>query len=343
MGPGISLKDLAGNVAKEGGVGSISSACIDYFVSKELGEKVDTRSALKLEVESAKKASGGNGQVWVNIMAALDRDYDESVLGAIAGGADAIVSGGGLPTRLPFVAKERIPLVPIVSSMRALKILIKRHWKGRRPDAIVVEGPKAGGHLGVKYSDIEKTESELENIFPLVKDYAAKNGDIPVIVAGGIMPEDMQFWLDKQGADGVQFGTIFAATIESGAREKFKENLINCKKEDIVVVDPRGYPPGSPCGLPFRIIKGSPAFISGQKKAPVCDKGYVLHKDKTSGIYSVCAAKNDPENNFCICNVLINAAQNGTPDQLWTVGANAYRVKDIVSAVERMNEIKKHL
>ena len=221
--------------------------------------------------------------------------------------------------------------------------MIKRHWKGRKPDAIVVEGPKAGGHLGFKYSDIEKPEHQLEEIFSYVKDYAVKNGDIPVIVAGGIMPEDTPFWLNEQGADAIQFGTIFAATKESGAKEKFKKALLGCKKEDIVVVDPKDYPPGSPCGLPFRIIKGSPAFISGQKEAPVCDKGYVLHKDKISGIYSICAAKDDPENNFCICNVLINAAQNGTPYQLWTVGTNAYRVNDIVSAVERMKEIKKHL
>ncbi len=343
MGTGVSLKELAAAVAIEGGVGTISSACIDYFVSQELGEKLDTRSAMKHEVQEAKKASQGKGQIWVNIMAALDRDYDESVIGAIEGGADVIVSGGGLPRRLPFIAKERLPLVPIVSSIRALNILIKRHWKGRMPDAIVVEGPKAGGHLGFKYIDIQKQEHQLENIFPAVKEFADKNGDIPVIVAGGLVPEDMPFWLNERGADAVQFGTLFAATDESGANKKFKAAITSCKKDDIIVVDPKHEPPGSPCGLPFRIIKDSPMYLDTSANAPVCDKGYVLRKESVSGKYMICAAKDEPERNFCICNGLINAGFDDNKQQLWTVGEKAYLLNEIVSVRTRMDEINRYL
>ena len=109
-----------------------------------------------------------------------------------------------------------------------------------------------------------KEEFRLENIFGPVKDFAQKHGDFPVIVAGGIYyHEDIVRWVNEIGADGIQMGTRFAATHESGASEDFKQAIINCREEDIIVPNK----PGSPCGLPFRIIKTSPGYQIAMDKS----------------------------------------------------------------------------
>lgn len=338
MGVGVSLYPLAKAVAKEGGMGVISSACLDRLVSKRLGKKFKTYEAVYQEINEAKEDSGYIG---INIMVALMRDYQESVIGAIDAGVDAIISGAGLPLSLPAIKKPKdTALIPIVSSARALEIICKR-WErlGYRPDAVVLEGPLAGGHLGFTVEQIDDERFSLENLFPPVKDVAKKYGDFPVIVAGGIYThEDINRFLDM-GADGVQMGTRFLATVESSADEKYKLSVINAQKEDILVA----IKPGSPCGLPFRVLKNSPMFVSAQKglRKPKCDKGYVLTKDD-KGNYSVCPAKTDNTNYFCICNGLLSSAGYNPNEEepLYTVGTNAYRVDKILTTKELMDELK---
>ena len=335
MGVGVSLHPLAKAVTEEGGLGIVSSAGLDRVVSKRTGKRKNIYESVYEEI-SLSKVKGGF--VGINIMVALGRDYNASVKGAIDAGADAIISGAGLPLNLPDIQPPKdTALIPIISSARALDIICKK-WErfGYRPDAVVLEGPLAGGHLGFKIDQIDLESNKLENLLPPVKDLAIKFGDIPVIVAGGIYTHADIVRFMNMGADGVQMATRFLATNESSATEEYKQAVVLAKKEDIVVRL------GSPCCLPFRVIKQSPMYVSllEQKRTPKCDKGYVLTKD-ADGQYTVCPAKTDNKNYFCVCNGLLSSAGYNPYEEepLYTVGTNAARVNKIVSVKALMNEL----
>jgi nitronate monooxygenase len=338
MGVGVSLYPLASAVALQGGLGIVSSACLDRLVSKRNGKRSNTYEAVYEEVSRAKAAGGFAG---VNVMGALMHDYNDSVRGALDAGADAIISGAGLPLTLPAIQPAgETALIPIVSSARALDIICKK-WErlGYRPDAVVLEGPLAGGHLGFKMDQIGLESNTLENLLPPVKDMAKKHGDFPVIVAGGIFTHGDIVQFINMGADGVQMGTRFLATEESSASDAYKLAVVNSKEEDILVA----YDPGSPCGLPFRVIRQSPMYVSALKRLrqPKCDKGYVLLKDN-EGKFTICPAKDSNEHHFCICNGLLSSA-NYNPDEeepLYTVGTNAARVDRIISVKTLFEELK---
>lgn len=337
MGVGVSLHPLARAVAREGGVGIVSSACLDRLVERRTGKKFNSYEAAYEEVSQSKTEGGTSG---INIMFALQRDYEASVRGAIDAGADMIISGAGLPMGLPGIQPPKdTALVPIVSSARALDLICKK-WErfGYRPDAVVLEGPLAGGHLGFKIDQVDLEENKLENLFGPVKDMTIKYGDIPIIVAGGIYTyEDIVKYI-AMGAQGVQMGTRFLATEESSATPAYKQAVLMAKDEDIVV----GHRPGSPCGLPFRVIRQSPMYVSAQKRLrkPKCDKGYVLLKD-AEGKYTRCPAKVSNEEFFCICNGLLSSAgyNSDVEEPLYTVGTNASRINSIVSVKALMDEL----
>jgi nitronate monooxygenase len=337
MGVGVSLYPLASAVAREGGLGIISSACLDRLVSKRSGKRVDTYHATYEEVSLSKNLGGLAG---INIMVALVKDYADSVKGALDAGADAIISGAGLPLSLPAIQPPKdTALIPIVSSARALDIICKKWEKlGYRPDAVVLEGPLAGGHLGFRMDQIDLESNKLENLLPPVKDMARKYGDIPVIVAGGIYTHEDIVKFISLGADGIQMGTRFLATLESSASEEYKEAVLAAKEADIVVA----HRPGSPCGLPFRVIKQSLMYASSLKalRPPKCDKGYVLLKD-AEGKFTICPAKVDNKDYFCICNGLLSSAgyNRDKEEPLYTVGTNASRVDRIVTVKDLMDEL----
>jgi nitronate monooxygenase len=341
MGVGVSLHPLASAVAVQGGLGIVSSACLDRLVSKRRGETIDTYNAAFEEI-SLSKANGGFAGI--NIMVALGKDYAASVKGSIDAGADAIISGAGLPLSLPAIyAPKDTALIPIVSSARALDIIIKKWGRLKyRPDAVVLEGPLAGGHLGFHFDEIGLDSNKLENLLPPVKEMAQKNGDFPVIVAGGIYSHEDIAKFIALGADGVQMGTRFLVTNECSATEAYKQAVVEAKNEDILVAYHPGTP-ASPCGLPFRIIKHSPMYQSCLigARAPKCDKGYVLLKD-ADGNYNICAARKNGTDYFCICNGLLSSAGYNSDEEepLYTVGTNAARVDRIVSVRELMDELK---
>ncbi|MBI4920008.1 nitronate monooxygenase [Candidatus Azambacteria bacterium] len=345
MGVGVSLAPLAGAVAKEGGAGIISSACLDIIASKRTKRKVGIYEAICIEISNAKNMSGG-GIIGINIMFALAKDFENSVRAAIDAGADMIISGAGLPLNLPKIQNPKnTGLIPIVSSARALDLICKK-WEraGYQPDAVVLEGPLAGGHLGFKMEAIDLEENILENLLGPVKDIAKKYGDFPVIVAGGVFDSgDINKFLEM-GADGVQMGTRFLATEESSATPEYKQAVLSAKQEDILVADGILYP-GSPCGLPFRVIRQSPMFISSlkQSRAPKCSRGYVLQRDE-AGNFTRCSAKENNKNFFCVCNGLISSAgYEPNEEPLYTVGANAYRINKILKVKDLMNELKSGL
>jgi nitronate monooxygenase len=337
MGVGVSLAPLASAVAREGGIGIISSAALDRLVSRRTGKVMNTYEAAYDEVSLAKSTAGAVG---INIMVALQKDYEASVTGAIDAHADVIISGAGLPLNLPVIKNPgETALIPIVSSGRALELICKK-WErlGYRPDAVVLEGPLAGGHLGFRFDQLNLESNRLENLFPLVKEVALQHGGFPVIVAGGIYTHDDIVKFIQMGADGVQMGTRFLVTEESSATPAYKQSVIDAKKEDILIVDK----PGSPCGLPFVVIKSSPMFLStlnGTRKLK-CDKGYVLTRDK-NGQFTQCNAQTDNQGYFCICNGLLSSAGNCPQEEpLYTVGLNGYRIDKLTNVKAVMDELK---
>jgi len=337
MGVGISLHPLAGAVAREGGLGIVSSAAIDRVVSKRTGKNFTTYEAVREEIALSKAQGGVAG---INIMVALAKTYNDTVKGAIDAGADVIISGGGLPMNLPSIQPPKeTALIPIVSSPRALEIICKKWEKfSYRPDAVVLEGPLAGGHLGFRYDELELESNTLENLLAPVKDVALKHGGFPVIVAGGIYGhEDIVRFL-KMGADGVQMGTRFLTTEESSATASYKQAVISAGPEDILVANN----PGSPCGLPFRVIRQSPMFVSSlaRRRLPRCDKGYVLLKDST-GEYNRCQAKDNNETSFCICNGLLSSAGYNpeSEEPLYTAGAIAWKITGSTTVKELIAEL----
>ena len=183
MGVGISRSSLAGAVAREGGVGVISTAQIGY---DEEGFEQDqakcNRIAIGKHVKKAKEIAGGRGLVGVNIMVAL-KHYEEHVRESVKAGADVIISGAGLPMDLPKLVSEKsgTKIAPIVSSRRAANLILKMwaHRYDRTADFIVIEGPKAGGHLGFsreQLADINALDfdEEICRIIECKKEYEEK-------------------------------------------------------------------------------------------------------------------------------------------------------------------------
>lgn len=340
MGIGLSGFRLAGTVSREGGLGVLSSAALDRVVAGrlELKRPLHPREAAAKEVQDAKELGGG-GPIGMNIMVAVVKQYSDSVLGSMDGGVDVIISGAGLPMRLPEIAlshprADQVALVPIVSSGRGLDLICRR-WKraGRIPDAVVVEGPKAGGHIAWRTIDEAlDPKHSLENLIEDVGRVAKEWGSIPVIAAGGIYTHEDIWQFLNMGCAGVQMGTRFLATFESGASETYKQRIVECKEDDIILAARKG----SPCGMLFHVIKDSPFYQEALAEArkPKCSKGYVLNRDNH------CSSKVGIET-MCICNGLLSSiGLNPTEKELYTIGANGYRIRKIISVKELMDELK---
>jgi nitronate monooxygenase len=320
MGPGFSLAPLASEVTTEGGLGTISSAGLS---PNELYE----------EIKKAKRMSN-NGPIAVNILCKIVK-YKESVEAAIKAGADAIVSGAGLPLGLPSTPPGHTALIPIISSARALELIV-RHWERfhYRPDAAVLEGPLAGGHLGFKFEDIDNPECTLENLLPLVLKVAHKHGDFPIIVAGGIYTHEDIIKFLKMGASAVQMSTRFLVTEKSSASEEYKQAVISASMDDIIVVSHPEKTPASPCGLPFRLLTSSPMVLAADNRELHCPKGWLAPK-------GICKAQ-DNRDYFCACGGLDAASFTGrtsTEQKLYTVGQNACRVDRELTVHDLMHEL----
>lgn len=327
MGVGISLSGLAAAVASEGGIGVISAAQPGYKESDFLTNTVEAnKRALSREIKKAKEMSG-NGIIGVNIMVALN-DYDEYVKCCIDSGADIIISGAGLPVSLPEAVKgSDIKIAPIISSLKAAKVLLQRWDKryGKTADLIVVEGPKAGGHLGFKSEEAENLDNiddELLAIIEYKKEFEEKyNMKIPVVFGGGIFDKkDVEHYICELGADGVQVATKFVATEECDADMEFKLAYINSKREDIGIVK-------SPVGMPGRAILNSYIKKTSEEREPVKRCFKCIHK---------CNPATTP---YCISRALFNAADGNLDNALIFCGENAYKVNKMSTVKEIIDEL----
>lgn len=325
MGVGVSLSNLAGNVAKHGAIGVISAAHPGYL---EEDFETNTLSAnirgLTKHIKRAKELSS-NGIIGVNVMVAMN-NYIEHVKTAIEAGADLIISGAGLPLNLPEITKgSSIKIAPIVSSSKAARIVLT-YWKkhfNRTADAVIVEGPLAGGHLGFKKDKIDDEtnsfDKNVQSVIEEVKSFEAEfNKPIPVVVAGGVFThEDMIKYLNI-GASGVQVATQFVATHECDAHINFKNAFVNCKKEDIELTI-------SPVGMPGRAIKNK------------LTETLKTQKVKITKCYNCLIPCNPASTPYCISSALIKAVKGDVENGLVFCGANAYRINKISSVEEILN------
>jgi NAD(P)H-dependent flavin oxidoreductase YrpB (nitropropane dioxygenase family) len=321
MGVGISLSGLASAVANAGGVGVISCAGLGLLYPKARGGYAD-KCIVGLREEIRKAREKTKGVIGVNIMVALS-NYADMVRTAIKEKIDVIFAGAGLPLDLPsyLASDNKTKLVPIVSSSRAAKVICDK-WNshyGYLPDAIVVEGPKAGGHLGFKKEQLSDHNYALELLIPDVVSVAEnyKNEkQIPVIAAGGISTgEDISRFI-QLGAAAVQMGSIFVTTEECDASRTFKEVYINSTPEDIQIIE-------SPVGMPGRAINGE--FIKRVKEGLTKPLNCPFHCIKT------CDYTKSP---YCIIKALYNAAKGNMSKGYAFAGTNAFLAKKISSVKE---------
>lgn len=329
MGVGISLSQLAGAVAAQGGIGIISTAQIGYREPDFDMHPIEANlRAIGTEIRKAKEIAKG-GIVGVNIMVAT-REYERYVKAAVEAGADIIISGAGLPMKLPELTKgSRTKIAPIVSSLKSADVILK-YWKkkyDRLPDLLVIEGPRAGGHLGFKLEELEEIDDaaydeEIKRIIARVGEYAEEKGiHIPVVVAGGVYERaDMEHYI-QAGADGVQVATRFVTTYECDAAEEYKQAYIHAKKEDIVIVK-------SPVGMPGRAILNP--FMKKAKQ------GQIPH-GKCHLCISTCKPDKTP---YCITEALVNAAVGNVDEALLFCGSNAYRAKGLEHVKDIMDEFR---
>ncbi len=329
MGVGVSLSNLAGNVAKYGAIGVISAAHPGYLENDfEINTLQANLRALKKHIKKAKQISN-NGIIGVNIMVAM-KNYKELVQASIEGGADLIISGAGLPLKLPqYTQNSEIKIIPIVSSSKAVKLILS-YWKkhyNKIADGIIIEGPEAGGHLGFKDNNIENDINEFEtnvnNILETIKEFEKEyNKKIPVIVAGGVFDSDDIKKYINLGANAVQIGTRFVATVECDANIKFKEAYLNCHKNDIKIVK-------SPVGMPGRAISNK--FLNKINN----------DNNKITKCYNCLIPCNPSTTPYCISEALINAARGDIDNGLIFCGSNAYKINKIISVKELLDELTK--
>lgn len=330
MGIGISGGGLAGAVGNEGGAGIIASVGLGIAeMSKNYNYKKDyaksNQKALRNEIRKARKIT--KGVVGVNIMYALS-DYKNLIKTSVEENVDLIISGAGIPRDLPqHLNGKKIKLVPIVSSARVAKIIC-RSWIrfGHAPDAIIVEGPKAGGHLGYSKANLDNPDfvsKGLEKILPEVLKTVSEYGNIPVIVAGGIFyGSDIKRFLNL-GAAGVQMATRFVPTYECDADNRFKQAYIDCKEEDIIIID-------SPVGMPGRAIKNR--FLeeigSGKKQKFNCNYHCLKTCEPNKSLY-------------CIASALVNAQGGEFEKGFVFAGSNAYKCREIVSVKDVFESLER--
>lgn len=328
MGVGVSLSGLAGAVAGQGGIGIISAAQPGYnFEGFEKNPLKANLEALAYHIGEAKKKVV-DGLVGVNIMCALT-SYAEYVKSAIDNGADLIISGAGLPLQLPELTKNTaIKIAPIVSSLKACKVLLKSWDKKHQQtgDMIIVEGPKAGGHLGFQRDEILEAENnfdtEVSSIVEFVKEYEQKyEKKIPVVFAGGVYDRDDIEHYVNLGCAGVQMSTRFVATEECDAAEEFKQAYVNASSEDVVIVQ-------SPVGMPGRALNN--AFIQR------VDKGEKVKIPKCYKCLNHCDMAKIP---YCITKALVNSASGNVDEGLIFCGDTVGRINGISTVPEIMGEL----
>ena len=326
MGIGVSKSRLAAAVANAGGIGVISGAQIGWQEVDFPTNPIEAnKRALRQEIKKA-KANAPKGIIGLNLMVAM-QNYADFVQVAVEEKIDLIISGAGIPLDLPGLVKgSNVKIVPIVSSLRGAKLILKR-WKkkfDRLPDAIVVEGARAGGHLGFKADELRDASYQklTDIVAELCNHLKEVQLNIPVIAAGGLSTVDDIKEVLAAGAKGVQLATRFVVTEECDASDAFKNAYIEAQEDDIKIMM-------SPVGMPGRALNNK--FLSYVEE---------VAKVKVDKCYRCVHKCNPADTPFCITQALINAVEGRTEEGLMFVGAKAYQLKEITTVQKIMDELK---
>jgi NAD(P)H-dependent flavin oxidoreductase YrpB (nitropropane dioxygenase family) len=328
MGVRVSGPNLAAAVANEGAVGTIASVGLCDYANNP-NAAFDGQSAIALRDAIRKAKSETKGIIAVNVLVVLS-NYEDLVKICVEENVDIIICGSGLPLDLPkFTQGTNTKIVPIVSSTRAFNIIYQK-WKknyNKVPDAVIVEGVEAGGHIGFSFDEIvNHTAPKLENIIEeMVVMMKSLGENIPIIAAGGIFDgNDIAKFL-KLGASGVQMATRFVCTDECDVDIKFKEAYINAKKDDLEIIK-------SPVGLPGRVIKNNfvTRILNGETHPFNCPYRCLR----------TCNPKLAP---YCIARALSDSAIGLFENAFAFAGSNAYRCNEIVSVKSLIATLKREL
>jgi nitronate monooxygenase len=316
MGVRVGNSTLAAATIRLGGFGTIASVGLGD-IEKSKGDFVEESNRVLIEeIRRARKLTNGKGPLGINAMVAMS-NYEAIVKAAVSEGIDFILSGAGLPINLPeFVGDADVALIPIISSDRALKVVLSA-WKrkyNRIPDAIIIEGPKCGGHLGFSYEQLDSPEAySLEILYGKIKAVMDEFGyNVPLIAAGEVTSREEIESFIKTGYDAAQIGTYFIATEEAGIDTKSKEVYINAHTNDVVVIK-------SPVGLPVRVLK-----------TPLVERLFAGKKEKFGCPYRCLRTCNPKTAPFCIAKALLATWSGDTENGLYMTGCSVDRMEKII-------------
>ena len=331
MGVRVSLSSLSAAVANAGGIGTIASVGLgDLEAGKRDYENVSRNSLVK-EIRKAKSRT--NGHLAVNFMGVLS-NVNDLIKATVREGIKIIIYGAGLPIKLPETVQDpSVNLIPIVSSARVTRLILQAWDKryGRIPDALILEGPLAGGHLGFSLEQLQEPEKYslailLPEILETIKPFEDKHGKkIPVIPAGGIFTGFDIAKMLSLGASGVQMATRFVCTEECDVSQEFKQAYIDAKKEDISIIQ-------SPVGMPGRAIRNK--FLKDVQSNS---------KPKIKCPYRCLTLCKVEEAKYCIALALLNSYFGDVDKGLIFCGQNAYRLNKIVKVKDLFSELLSEL
>ena len=317
MGVGVSLGGLAGAVAREGALGCISTADVGFREPdfKQHPEEANLRALVK-EIRKAKDIAQGHGLVAINAMV-VTRQFGEAIRTAVKAGVDAVICGAGLPLQLPeFVPEGTALIAPIVSSGKAASVIAKmweRRYK-RYPDFVVMEGAKAGGHLGFSREELleksYRTNEELvSEVIEALRPFEKASGHpIPVFAAGGVWDHADYLRMRAAGAAGVQIATRFIGSYECDASQGYKDVLLNAREEDLRIIQ-------SPVGMPGRAVY-TPLLARMEREGRIAP----------TFCYRCISVCNPAATKYCITKALTDAVEGDVEHGLFFSGANVGRL-----------------
>ncbi len=328
MGVRVSLARLAAAVANEGGIGTIAAVGLGDIEASKTDFETVSRNALIHEIRRAKSMT--DGPIAVNILGVLSNARD-LIQTSVREGIKIIVSGASLPLKLPEMVEDAtVKLLPIISSGRAADLVLRTWDKryARTADAVVLEGPLAGGHLGFSFEQLREPEKYalpilLPEVLAAVKPFEEKYGrKIPVVAGGGIFTGTDIARMLQAGASGVQMATRFVCTDECEVAPEFKQAYLDSKEDDIVIIN-------SPVGLPGRAIHNQ--FLRNLEAGTL---------ERLKCPYRCLTTCNIAEARYCIAQALVSAYQGDMDKGLVFCGQNACRVNEIVSIKKLIAELR---
>jgi len=326
MGVRVAMARLAAETIRCGGYGTIASVGIGDLERGKTHFADECSTNFAIEIRKAKELCGNRKPLGVNVMVALS-NYEEIVRTAVQEQVDYIISGAGLPLQLPeYVGNADLALIPVVSSARAFDLVV-RTWQrkyNRKPDAVIVEGPRNGGHLGFTMEQIEHPETcSLELLYGEIRTVACRYGldALPILAAGEIASRaDIEHWLSI-GYSGVQIGTFFVTSEEADIDRRSKEVYINATPDDITVIK-------SPVGLPVRVLK-----------TPLVQRVLAGGREDFSCPYRCLRSCDHRKAHFCIARALIATWAGDVENGLYMVGCNVGAAKKIYPIREFFTEL----